>query len=703
MRNDGKWGRYLLCAVGEKGKTMANRLINETSPYLQQHAQNPVDWYAWDPEALERAKKENKPIFLSIGYSACHWCHVMEHESFENEEIAALMNENFVSIKVDREERPDLDSVYVEAVRLMTGSAGWPLSVFLTPDGKPFYGGTYFPPEDRGGMVGFSRLLKSVSEFYNTRRGDVVKATEQLLSMLRQSAAITHNEDPLTEEIMSEAFQALTTQFDRTNGGFGVRPKFPQPMILEFLYRYFLRTGNEEARLMADLTLGRMALGGIYDQVGGGFHRYSTDPFWLVPHFEKMLYDNALLVRLYLHGYQLTKQGIYQRIAEETLDYVIREMTDPAGGFYSAQDADSEGVEGKYFVWRPEEVKQVLGDDEGDLVCKFFDVTEVGNFEESNILHVPHKIEELAQQLGLTEEDLTTSIFDAQAKLLEVRQSRIAPDRDEKVLTCWNGLMLKSFAEAASILGEERFLQAAVKNADFILTHLRQDGKLLRSYKDGATKVPGFLSDYAFLADGLLALHEATFDRRWLDEAINLGEEMVRLFWDELTGVFYDSSKEHESLVMRPRDFYDNALPSSSSVAVEVLLRLAVLTGDQDYRRRASVALRAMREHMAKLPTGMGHWLCALDFYLSSPKEVVVVGPRTEEGTRSLLSEIFSPFLPNKVVLGQESDSGSSDEKFPLLQGRVLVDGKPTVYVCENYTCQMPVTSAEALAQQLQS
>ena len=682
---------------------MANRLINETSPYLQQHAQNPVDWYAWDPEALERAKKENKPIFLSIGYSACHWCHVMEHESFENEEIAALMNENFVSIKVDREERPDLDSVYVEAVRLMTGSAGWPLSVFLTPDGKPFYGGTYFPPEDRGGMVGFSRLLKSVSEFYNTRRGDVVKATEQLLSMLRQSAAITHNEDPLTEEIMSEAFQALTTQFDRTNGGFGVRPKFPQPMILEFLYRYFLRTGNEEARLMADLTLGRMALGGIYDQVGGGFHRYSTDPFWLVPHFEKMLYDNALLVRLYLHGYQLTKQGIYQRIAEETLDYVIREMTDPAGGFYSAQDADSEGVEGKYFVWRPEEVKQVLGDDEGDLVCKFFDVTEVGNFEESNILHVPHKIEELAQQLGLTEEDLTTSIFDAQAKLLEVRQSRIAPDRDEKVLTCWNGLMLKSFAEAASILGEERFLQAAVKNADFILTHLRQDGKLLRSYKDGATKVPGFLSDYAFLADGLLALHEATFDRRWLDEAINLGEEMVRLFWDELTGVFYDSSKEHESLVMRPRDFYDNALPSSSSVAVEVLLRLAVLTGDQDYRRRASVALRAMREHMAKLPTGMGHWLCALDFYLSSPKEVVVVGPRTEEGTRSLLSEIFSPFLPNKVVLGQESDSGSSDEKFPLLQGRVLVDGKPTVYVCENYTCQMPVTSAEALAQQLQS
>ena len=681
---------------------MANRLINETSPYLQQHAHNPVDWHTWDPEALERAKKENKPIFLSIGYSACHWCHVMEHESFENEEIAALMNENFVSIKVDREERPDLDSVYVEAVRLMTGSAGWPLSVFLTPDGKPFYGGTYFPPEDRGGMVGFSRLLKSVSEFYNTRRGDVVKATEQMLSMLRQSAALTRNEDPLTEEIMSEAFQVLTTQFDRTNGGFGVRPKFPQPMIQEFLYRYFLRTGNEEARLMADLTLGRMALGGIYDQIGGGFHRYSTDPFWLVPHFEKMLYDNAMLARLYLHGYQLTKQGIYQRIAEETLDYVIREMTDPAGGFYSAQDADSEGVEGKYFVWRPEEVKQVLGDDEGALVCKFFDVTEVGNFEESNILHVPHKIEELAEQLGLTEEDLTMKVFDAQAKLLAVRQSRIAPDRDEKVLTCWNGLMLKSFAEAASILGEERFLQAAVKNADFILTHLRQDGKLLRSYKDGVAKVPGYLSDYAFLADGLLALHEATFDRRWLDEAIGLGEEMVRLFWDELTGVFYDSSKEHESLVMRPRDFFDNALPSSSSVAVEVLLRLAVLTGDQDYRRRASVALRVMREHMAKLPTGMGHWLCALDFYLSSPKEVVVVGPRTEDGTRSLLSEIFNPFLPNKVVVGQESDSGNGDEKLPLLQGRVLVDGKPTVYVCENYTCQMPVTSAEALAQQLQ-
>ena len=682
---------------------MANRLINETSPDLQQHAHNPVDWYAWGPEALERAKKDNKPIFLSIGYSACHWCHVMEHESFENEEIAALMNENFVSIKVDREERPDLDSVYVETVRLMTGSAGWPLSVFLTPDGKPFYGGTYFPPEDRGGMMGFSRLLKYVSEFYNTRQGDVVKATEQMLSMLRQAAAFTHNEDPLTEEILSEAFQALTVQFDRTNGGFGVRPKFPQPMILEFLYRYSLRTGNEEARLMADLTLGRMALGGIYDQIGGGFHRYSTDPFWLVPHFEKMLYDNALLVRLYLHGYQLTKQGIYQRIAEETLDYVLREMTDPAGGFYSAQDADSEGVEGKYFVWRPEEVKQVLGDDVGSLACNFFDVTEVGNFEGSNILHVPHKVEELAEQLGLTEEDLTTSIFDAQARLLEVRQGRIAPARDEKVLTCWNGLMLKSFAEAASILGEERFLQAAVKNADFILTHLRQDGKLLRSYKDGVAKVPGYLGDYAFLADGLLALHEATLDRRWLDEAISLGEEMVQLFWDELTGVFYDSSKEHESLLVRPRDFYDNALPSSSSVAVDVLLRLAVLTGDQDYRRRASASLRAMREHMAKLPTGMGQWLCALDFYLSSPKEVVVVGPRNEDGTRSLLSEIFNPFLPNKVVVGQESDSGNGEEKLPLLQGRVLVDGKPTVYVCENYTCQMPVTSAEALAQQLQS
>ena len=631
---------------------MPNRLIDETSPYLLQHAHNPVDWYPWGEEALGRAKAEDRPILLSVGYSACHWCHVMERESFEDPRIADLMNAEFVCIKVDREERPDVDSIYMGAVQAMTGRGGWPMTVFLTPEGKPFYGGTYYPPEDRHGIPGFPRVLASIANAYRQERGEVILATERLLQQMRAMATASRGVEPLTADVLAEAFAGISKDFDPKYGGIGLQPKFPQPMTYEFLLRYHLRTGDVRALEMVGTTLDRMAMGGIYDQIGGGFHRYSTDTYWLVPHFEKMLYDNALLVRLYLHAYQITSKPLYRRVVEETLDYVLREMTDPAGGFYSAQDADSEGEEGKFFVWRPEEIAAVLGEEDGALVSRYYGVTTVGNFEGRSILNVAPEAADDMERADIAGERLDALLRRARAGLMEARSRRVPPERDDKVLTSWNGLMIAAFAEAAAVLDRDDYGRVAERAASFLSESLRSDGRLLRTHKGGASRLLGYLEDYAFLIDGLLVLHEATFQARWLQDAVELGYAMVDLFWDDAAGQFYDTGTDHEELVVRPRDMTDNAIPSGSSMAAGVLLRLAVVSGDGDLERRAIVALRSTKSLMERFPTGAGHWLCALDFYLSTPKEIAVVGDRTAHDTKDLVAEVYRSFLPNRVLVG---------------------------------------------------
>ncbi len=631
---------------------MPNRLSDETSPYLLQHAENPVDWYPWGSEALNRARAEDRPILLSIGYSACHWCHVMERESFENEEIAALMNDNFVNIKVDREERPDLDAVYMEAIQMMTGSGGWPMTVFLTPEGHPYYGGTYFPPEDRQGMPGFPRLLAAASQAYHTNKGEIDRVTRQLAQQMGRTGQMPRGATPLTTEAMHTAYSQLATQFDPLNGGFGNAPKFPQPMTPEFLLRYHHHGFNPRALEMVELTLQKMAFGGIYDQVGGGFHRYSTDAYWLVPHFEKMLYDNALLARLYLHAWQITGNPLYRRITEETLDYVVREMTDAGGGFYSAQDADSEGVEGKFFVWTPGELQAILGED-ADLIMGYYGVTARGNFEGANILNVPRDPEEYAYQRGVTEEQLSSAIERTRAALLPVREERIHPLLDDKVLTAWNGLMLRAFAEAGAGLGRPDYLEVARKNAAFLLDTMRDDnGRILRTWRNGQAKLLGYLEDYACLADGLLALHEATLEPRWLRETVAVVGGMVDLFWDDAVGGFYDTGHDHEELVIRPRDVFDNAQPCGGSVATDILLKIAVVTGNDDFAGKGSTPLRALLPLLGRTPSATGHWLGALDFYVSLPKEVVIVGPSGHAETRAMLGTVGGRFLPNRVVVG---------------------------------------------------
>ncbi len=682
---------------------MPNRLINETSPYLLQHANNPVDWYAWGEEALQRALAEDKPIMVSIGYSACHWCHVMERESFEDPDIASLMNEYFVNIKVDREERPDLDNLYMNAVQALTGSGGWPLTVFLTPEGKPFYGGTYFPPDDSRGTPSFPRVLMAMADVYRNQRGNVIQATQQLMSHLQHMTQTPRSMEPLTPDILHQVFQVLVQNYDYQNAGFGAAPKFPQPMTYELVLRYYNLTKSPRALEMVELALEKMSRGGIYDQLGGGFHRYSTDPYWLVPHFEKMLYDNALLSCLFLHTYQATGNPMYRRIVEETLDYVLREMTDPSGGFYSTQDADSEGEEGKFFLWTEEEMDAVLGAEDSALVGGYFGIMEGGNFEGKNILNVPQEAESFAAEAGITLEELEAAIGRAKGLLLEIREGRVHPARDDKILSAWNGLMIRGFAEAAAVLRREDYLQAAASCASFVLESLRQDGRLLRTYKDGQAKLKGYLEDYAFVADGLLALYEASFDHRWLEEARSLVDSMIDLFWEEVENVFYDTGTDHEDLIVRPRDFFDNATPCGSSVAAGVLLRLSVFTGDSEYSRRGASALRSMHQYLTRAPLGTGHWLCALDFYLSTPKEIAIVGEMDSPATQGLLEVVHSRYLPNKVLAGSEPDSlARGSGATPLLESRQQVGGSPTAYVCQNYVCQLPVTEPEALAIQLE-
>jgi hypothetical protein len=664
-----------------------NRLARETSPYLLQHAHNPVDWYPWGEEAFARAKAEDKPILLSVGYSACHWCHVMERESFENADIATLMNRHFVSVKVDREERPDVDHIYMQAVQAMTGQGGWPMTVFLTPDGTPFYGGTYFPPVDRHGLPGFPRLLAALADAWANRRADVLDNGRQLVASLGQESRLRAAGTLLTEEILFSAFQGVSAQFDEEHGGLGGAPKFPQPMIWEFVLRFARRSDNPYARRMVHTTLVKMARGGMYDQLGGGFARYSVDRLWLVPHFEKMLYDNAQLATLYLHAWQAFGDPECRRVCEETLDYVLREMTAPEGGFYSAQDADSEGHEGKFFVWAPDEIRAVLGAD-ADAAMAYWGVDRGPNFEGTSILWLPDQ----------PDPERSASW---RRRLFEAREGRVKPGRDDKVLAAWNGLMARAFAEAGRALGRADYVTAARRNAEFVLGSMHAGGRLLRTWKAGEARLKGYLEDHAMVAAALLELYASSFDRLWLDEARGIVDAMLRLFWDDGLGGFFDTGADHEHLIVRPRNLYDNAVPCGSSVAIEVLLRLAALTGEERYEHHALSALGPMADLLGRHPTAFGRFLCALDFHIGPQVEVALVAPRRVEETQPLAEEVFGRFLPNLVAAGMIDGHHAMATGVPLLEGRTAIDGKPTAYVCRHRACELPVNDRTALAKQL--
>lgn len=676
-----------------------NRLADETSPYLLQHAHNPVDWYPWGQEALALAQAADKPIFLSIGYSACHWCHVMERESFENEQTAMLMNEHFINIKVDREERPDLDAIYMEAVQAMTGSGGWPMSVFLTSTGQPFYGGTYYPPQPRYGIPSFPQVLLAVSTAYKSRRDDIEGQAQRLTEALHRSGTLSASSGELSTEILNEATSKLLHYFDEQHGGFGDQPKFPQPMTLEFAMSQYRRSGNLDVLYIAEHTLQQMAEGGIYDQIGGGFHRYSVDRVWLVPHFEKMLYDNSQLLRAYLHAWQITGRAYYRQIIDETVDYVLREMTAPQGGFYSTQDADSEGEEGKFFVWTANEIAEILGKEDADLLGHYYGVTAMGNFEGKTILHITRPLTEVAEQAGISVDAAKERLSVAQQKLFMEREKRVKPGRDEKILTEWNGLMIHALAEVGVVLGRQDALEAAQKAARFILDKMRQDnGFLFRSYKDNQARFNAYLEDYAALIRGLLALYESTFDLHWLGEAVRLTKVMQSQFEDELRGGFYQTGKAHEQLVVRRKDFIDNAIPSGNSMAAESLLRLAKLTGNHNYRRQAARILHLMAAAMQGQPTGFGRMLTALDDFLTNSQEVVLVGPLDDPRTQAMLQEVRRHYLPHTVLALKEPNT---ENPLPLFEGRTLVQGQPTAYVCENYACKLPVTGVDELGQLL--
>jgi uncharacterized protein len=679
-----------------------NRLASETSPYLLQHADNPVDWYPWGEAAFARARAEDRAVLLSVGYSACHWCHVMEHESFEDEETARIMNERFVNVKVDREERPDVDAIYMNAVQALTGHGGWPMTVFLTPDGVPFYGGTYFPPEPRHGMPSFREVLVGVAEAYRLRRTEVVQAAGNLRDALAESMLLRRPVDSLHASILDDAFRSLARGYDPAHGGFGTAPKFPQPMTLEFLLRHHARTGDEGALDMLTHTLQQMARGGLYDQVGGGFHRYSVDARWLVPHFEKMLYDNALLARLYVHAYQATHDESLRRTAEDVLHYVAREMTAPDGGFYSAQDADSEGEEGKFYVWTQAGIDAVLGTEDGALFRQYYGVTGAGNFEGSNILHVTRSGAEVADAAGIEPDLLEERLAGSRRKLYDARASRVWPARDDKVITSWNALMLHAFAVAARVLGDTAYLDTAVRNAEFLLRELRPGGRLLRTWRDGTARIDAFLEDHALLADALLSLYEATFDVRWVEEARALGDTVIERFWDDDDALFYDAPADGEPLIVRPRDVHDNPTPSGGAAATLMLLRLAVFTGESRYERIAARALHGMGGLLQHGPLAFGHLLAALDFHLATPQEVVIAGDAASADVRALLDVVNERYRPNTLLaMRRPQQSATDDETVPLLAGRSTIDGQAAAYVCRRFTCQQPVTSPEALRREL--
>ncbi|HVE73440.1 MAG TPA: thioredoxin domain-containing protein [Thermoanaerobaculia bacterium] len=655
---------------------MTNRLANETSPYLLQHAHNPVDWYPWGEEAWSKAREEDKPVFLSIGYSACHWCHVMERESFENPEIAEVLNADYVSIKVDREERPDVDSIYMQAVQMMTGHGGWPMSMFLTPEGKPFFAGTYFPPEERHGMPSFQRVLEHVVNVYRSKREEVEEASNEVANALASQLRV-RGKGSIDREGLEKAAARIASTYDPVHGGFGGAPKFPPSMSLDFLMQVSHRTNDPRLREIIVETLTKMARGGIYDQIGGGFHRYSVDARWLAPHFEKMLYDNALLARLYVRAWQWTKEPLFAQIANEILGFVTREMTSPDGGFYSTLDADSEGEEGRFYVWTRAEVMSILGEDEGRIFCALYDVTERGNWEDHNILNVPRPPESVAADLGITLDRLADVASRGKCKLYGVRAQRVWPGRDEKILAGWNGWMLAAFAEAA--IAFHRYDDVVRKNADFLLARIH-DGRLVRH-----AKIPGLLEDYTGVAWGLTLAYEATGERRYLDAAKSLADAILERFRDEENGGFFDTPTDHEKLITRPKDLFDNATPAGSSVAADVLLRLALLFGHEEYARLATETLESEWPLAEKYPSGFGFLLGVCEWRNGQPKEIALTGDAAP-----FLHVVGETFIPHRVLA-----HGAQSSDLPLMEGRP--PDRTLAYVCVGYACEEPVTEPARL------
>jgi uncharacterized protein YyaL (SSP411 family) len=677
---------------------MPNRLASASSPYLRQHADNPVDWYEWGPEALDRAREEDKPILLSIGYAACHWCHVMAHESFENDHTARLLNERFVNIKVDREERPDLDAIYMQAVLALTGHGGWPMTVFLTPDGEPFYGGTYYPPDDRHGLPSFRRVLAAVSDAWRQRRGDVAETARRLREGLAGAARPQDASGNIDGQTLDLAFRGLARSFDARHGGFGGAPKFPPTMALDFLLRFWARTGNGLALDIVQQTVRSMARGGIYDQIGGGLHRYSVDDRWLVPHFEKMLYDNALFARLGVNLWQATGDAEVRRVTERTLDWVVREMRSPTGGFYSSLDADSEGHEGKFYLWDLNELRELLGDD-AEVAIQYWGVTATGNFEGRNILHVPVEPGVTAARTGRPPAEVKELIETARQRLYVARSARVWPGLDDKMLASWNGLMVRAFALAARAFEREDYAEVAVAAGEFLTRSMMRDGRVLRSLRNGDVRGQGMLEDHAAVGLAFLDLYFLSFDREWVRRAAELAETIVEQFFDADVGGFFDTATDHEPLIIRPRDVTDNALPSGTSLAAELLLMTSELDGSDERRALAEHVVQASAELLVRAPNFLGHLLGVADMVAHGAVELAIAGSPGDEGFEPLLAAANRRYVPSLVLAA--GSNGEGPEPIALLRDRHRSGGVATAFVCRRYLCEAPTTDPVVLRKQL--
>ncbi|MGV8074140.1 MAG: thioredoxin domain-containing protein [Syntrophobacteraceae bacterium] len=679
---------------------MPNHLSSEKSPYLLQHAGNPVDWYPWGEEAFRKARNEDKPIFLSIGYSTCHWCHVMEHESFEDPGVAEVLNEHAVCIKVDREERPDIDNVYMAVCQSLTGRGGWPLSIFMTSDGKPFYAGTYFPRHSRMGMPGFTDVIIQLSNLWKKDRGRIYQLSEQITASIQPKSGY-QGAPALDMQTTAKAYHELRKNYDHTYGGFATAPKFPTPHNYSFLLRWHRRNPSSEALSMVEKSLDAMRNGGIFDQIGYGFHRYSVDQRWLVPHFEKMLYDQAMLAISYTEAYLVTGRTRYAQVSREIFEYVLRDMTDPQGGFYSAEDADSEGEEGVFYVWTPEEVIDILGEEDGGIFCRFFDISEGGNFEgNKSIPHITKPLDVFSKLVGMNIDQLEALLYDARRKLFAVREKRIHPLKDDKILTSWNGLMIAALAKGYQALGDRAYLDAASKAADFVLRVLRHNsGRLLRRYRDGEAAYPGYLEDYAFFCWGLIELYESSFSVRYLEEALIITKQMLDLFRDDRNGGFYFSADDNESLIARDKQVYDGAVPSGNSVAMLNLLRLSRITGNSEWEEKADLMLRSFAGVVGDYPSGYTQFLNAVDFALGPNREIVIAGEPEHESTLAMLRVLYGKFQPNRVLMLK--NGGEAGERLAALAAHVKdiepLESKSTVYICENYACKMPITELAVL------
>jgi uncharacterized protein YyaL (SSP411 family) len=677
-----------------------NALIKEKSPYLLQHAYNPVNWFPWGDVAIEKANTENKPIFLSIGYSTCHWCHVMAKESFENEEIARILNSEFISIKVDREERPDLDEMYMKAVMTLTGQGGWPLSVFLTPDLKPFYGGTYFPPVSRHGLPSFSELLQSISRLWKENKKEIEENAKQIISLVKESYSVK-SKGTLLPSLLDNGYATLVSAFDSEHGGFGSAPKFPLSNYLHFLMRYYLRTRKKLTIKAVAKTLDAMRAGGIHDHLGGGYHRYSTDRQWLVPHFEKMLYDNALLAKTYIEAYQITKDNSFLESAQDTLRWLLNEMRSADGAFFSAQDADTEDGEGFYYTWTEKEIKSALEALEGDVFCYIFGVSSNSSFDnDRSILHVTNSIEAAASRFNLSSDRIKELLNNAKQKLLQIRLQRARPAIDDKIITSWNGLAISAFAYAYQSFRDESYLEAAKKCAKFILNYLIKDGVLYRRYRGEDVAIEGTLEDYSFLIMSLIDLYESSFEAEWIEQAIRLSREMINLFWDDSTAGFFLNSKKE--LPAHIKEGYDGPIPSGNSIATLVLLKLGEFTGNIEFKEKAEKTLRLFADLMEEDPSSHTFMLSALDFYYGPTKEIVLVSKNRDDDAKTMIKEIHSHFIPNKIFILVTNENQVPTVLLQLVNGKLALNGKPTIYICENFACKNPISDIETLKRQLE-